>query len=408
VTFWLGLFSLVLMVKGLGGSFHSLLRSLNVVEFHGPIVATLFSVFAVLFYRSYARDSDTPLKQPGSIKRLSPLFLIFFLIIVGTGTFQRIQRIHQTPLNPDRADMIPCILAGFDSVMQGKSPYHPQKLFDGTYRPHYYPPTLWMGYLPFYLMGVDIRYWNLIAQLLIFLVLLDVFARLPYERQKIWPNQIIFLALIALVAFSKQLIRDTADVHTATLTFTYAVFIWSVFRRWTWVTRLIIPILILSRESGFLLVLPYFFFLFLSQRKEFYRTTGIALVIGMLFVIPFILASPKEFFGSTIYYASIAHTHSPATLLSYYGLGGVLKVLGLNFLAWPFRLIGLVWSLVFLYRNRSKANAISALAFGAISYLIFMLFVPITWNYVYIQSLFLTLFLLAGDPCQVLIYPKKK
>lgn len=304
----------------------------------------------------------------------------------------RIFEITHVPIDINRADMLPAIVKEIEIFLRGENPFQPTMLADGRVILHCYLPGLWLSYLPFHILGIDLRYLNIIAQLFFYLALTDCFVRRPKM------SSILFLILVAFHLFSKQQFRQVVDIHTAPFALAYSLFIWSVIRekkRWGY---FLIPFIILCREPAAVLFIPFGIYLWRFERAQFVATVKWGLLFGSAIALPFIFKSPEGFFHGAFFYARHIYETPYDIATRFYGLSGILRLTHLEWLQQPLQLTGLAFG-VWLACTRKKMDALSALALGAMAYVCIMLFASITYQYVYNEPLILVYFLIACSGC---------
>lgn len=386
-----GFFTVFFALKALGGSFNSVVASLGLANYFGPLIGTLIAgLFSIFFLRfTLVPPSEQRGVQPTAIR-----FAIFILLVcasIAASIAVRITQLRSHPPDIKKADMIPMVLTGLKSVTEGKSPYFPRVLEDGRSQPGYYLPGLWIIYLPFYVLGIDVRIANILAQMALYVLLLDLFLR----RKSYFPSfewcALGFLFLINLVGFSKLMVSNVEVGHTATLTLTYTILLWAVAREKIVPILLFTPLFLLSREIAFLLILPYAFYLFLTNRSQFLKLAAASFVGIAIGVLPFLLASGSEFFAQTLEYHRTTHA-SWKVMMHYYGLLGFLRKHDLMVLQFPLQFLGIGVSLLLVHRWARSSMA--AVALGGIAFLGFILFVSTTWSYLFIEPMILACFLI--------------
>jgi hypothetical protein len=395
VSFVFGIITSFFVIKGLGGSFHLLFTKLGLVTIHGPVIGGLCGLLMGIFFLTYGRcpspfkfrsaDEVTPLKKG--------IFLFLFAAILVASIQVRITRIHKQPIDIHQADMLPLVRAGLQVAVQGHNPYRPYLLEDGLVHPGYYLPSLWMIFVPSQLLGIDIRWTTIIVQIISYLLLANLFL----SRQKyLWSFEIsalIFLAMIGLHSFSKLQVGQVSAVHTAAFSLWLSLFAWSVLRGVSWLIPLVVPLLILAREPAMIFFLPYAAYLFKGQRQLFLRYLGIITLIGLAITLPFIAASGSEFFAVFRSYVSMTESNTWQAMMQHYGLCGPLKRVGLITLQPLLQISGLVTAFLLIFKGSCR-SAGQALALGGLSYIPFILFVSMTWGYLFVEPLLLVYFLM--------------
>ncbi|MEM8529847.1 MAG: hypothetical protein AAGF95_03335, partial [Chloroflexota bacterium] len=99
-----------------------------------------------------------------AVIRLPPLTWLVWLA-VALGSLVRLISFGAIPIEPPRGDMLPLVQGALANLLAGQSPYTiytmPWEL------PLTYLPVTWLAYLPAYVLGVDIRVTNVVAELII-------------------------------------------------------------------------------------------------------------------------------------------------------------------------------------------------------------------------------------------------
>jgi hypothetical protein len=385
-----GFFTLLFSIKALGGSLHSTLSALGLQNVSGPITGTLISILMLCFFYLFS-PSTKSLQNPTKTRKRFLIFL--FLSLIGYGLTLHSKKILSYKADIAMADMIPAVTSGLEDIENLKSPYRSHVLSDGRVCPAYYLPGLWSVYLPFHLIGIDIRFAGVFSLLIFYFFLLELFLQRGLFKPYLL-SAALFLLIIGLHLFSKIIGRQILYGHTAAFTIYLSTFLWSVCRRKFLLTALVLPLLFLSREMACFFALPYLFYLFRWERKDFYRCLKIGILIGLLITVPFLIASGTAFFDALFWYAKTTSNNTWQSMNQYYGLCGFLKWAGLVFLQPVFQLSGLVSAFYSLSQRKEKPEPEIALALGGIAYIPFIMFVSTTWNYLFLEPIVLLCFLL--------------
>ncbi|PDW02338.1 hypothetical protein [Candidatus Viridilinea mediisalina] len=97
------------------------------------------------------------------VRPLRPALTLGLALGLGVGT--RLLAIQQIPLDPLQSDMLPLVQQALANLYTGQSPYAlylmPWEL------PLTYLPVTWLAYLPADLLGLDLRLTNLVAELVV-------------------------------------------------------------------------------------------------------------------------------------------------------------------------------------------------------------------------------------------------
>lgn len=314
------------------------------------------------------------------------LFLSVFFLLILAGSFIRVTKLNEFPIDEGRADMLDTIISQIKDYTEGGDPYTTFVTGKGRTLPRFYLPVLWLSYTPFYMVGVDIRFLNLIVQMFILLLLLHCF--LKSENN----SPLLFLASIALFCFSKQKIAEVLDVQTAVFWLFYALVLWGEWNQKHWVTHLCIPVVLVCRHPAVLFFLPFFLYLLLENRKRFWNLVLHCAVLCPLLIFPF-MKNPRNILDCILYFGG-SFKDVPVDITSrFFGLSSLLQRTGTTFLQWPLQLSGLVAMLWMVLKKKCR-GPLEALALGGISYITFMLFVSATPQYVWAEPLILIYFLM--------------
>ncbi len=84
-------------------------------------------------------------------------------VALALGVMLRLVDMQYSPLEPSRGDMLPLVLQALDTFFQGHSPY--TTYFMPWELPLTYLPLTWLAYAPAFLLGLDIRWTNIIAEI---------------------------------------------------------------------------------------------------------------------------------------------------------------------------------------------------------------------------------------------------
>ena len=186
------------------------------------------------------------------------------------------------PLHPERSDMLLLIKAASERFLQGSNPYTEYMIFHPVNLT--YLPGMWLSYLPAAILGIDIRFTNLI----LLLASAAIFIRSSRTQTKL--QQSVFAA----VFFLNPWLIFRHDIYLPVFIF-QMILIYQLY-----LSRKIVPSMIVfawtlaSYQFSWIL---YPLYLNLVRNQYGKRTALKAMVIGavgfMLFIMPFVLASPE-------------------------------------------------------------------------------------------------------------------
>jgi hypothetical protein len=352
----------------------------------GPSLAIPWNIFIVsaslFFVLSAVRGS-------------SPIRIAAAAALVGIA----LRLIHFSRFSIDvGGDMLPLTRSALDSFLAGRSPYayhHVPDLLPLTY----YPLT-WLAYLPAYLLHIDLRWTNLVAELAIPAAALYA-GRRPREREAqaagdsagsallLWS----FVFLLPSSVFFDRI--TTAPVAWALLAWTLAVAVRG--SRWDWLLAgLLAATTPLAALPALFLVLTWW--RRLSWRQAMGRAAAAA-AVALIFIVPFYLWSPRGFLdGAVLWFNDLdrfpgTKWNAYHTWQRYVGFGGLFWRAGLA--RW---LAPIQWSLVAglaaLYLRRGSGRNLLP-AYLASAFIAFMVFNSVHWPYFYQPALWCGLVALA-------------
>ncbi|MDQ5851389.1 MAG: hypothetical protein M3380_04815 [Chloroflexota bacterium] len=84
------------------------------------------------------------------------------MVALALGTALRIIHMRHVPLEPARGDMLPLVQGALANLMEGRSPY--TTYFMPWELPLTYLPLTWLAYAPAYLLRIDLRWTNIVAE----------------------------------------------------------------------------------------------------------------------------------------------------------------------------------------------------------------------------------------------------
>ena len=238
-----------------------------------PITIALFIAIGATFTYLFIRDR-------------SPKILFYTALAAYTGTY--LISIASFPLNPQRSDMLPLLVSGGRSFLNGITPY-------GYYDiPHHliftYLPGMWFAYLPAVILHADPRIINLICVVLSALIivyltkngrnfaflLVSIFLLVPYlqYRHEIYLGVFFLLLSIIYVFYT----RNRWFVGSAVFGYALATY------QFAWI---IFPFAIVSifRKTGL---------------RKAVVSLVIAIGIALIMILPFWLLTPDAFIGGVI------------------------------------------------------------------------------------------------------------
>ena len=168
-----------------------------------PLVAGIFAVSDVL---SFVDAGWSPLRLAIFVPSLlilsvlalrrAPATLIAAVAFV-LGTAIRFLHIKYVPLEPARGDMLPLVQQAIGNLLAGRSPYTAYSM--PWELPLTYLPLTWLAYLPAFVAGIDLRWTNLVAEAGLLGAALFVCRQQPPEhRQRTTDSTLVLWAWIFL------------------------------------------------------------------------------------------------------------------------------------------------------------------------------------------------------------------
>lgn len=116
-------------------------------QLHGLLTLGVFGAMSIMLLTSLLQ------------RELKARYLL--LAVLGAYTAVYILSIYSFPINVRRSDLLPVIAAGNDSLLAGMNPYRVYTFPNETDLLTYLPGT-WLPFLPFRMLGVDLRFANII------------------------------------------------------------------------------------------------------------------------------------------------------------------------------------------------------------------------------------------------------
>ena len=332
---------------------------------------------------------------------LSNKFVVLIIIICSAATFLvgawwKYSFIERTELSSNFADMLPLILSACKELLAGNNPY--------TYHnvpwelPLTFLPGLWLPYYIPYLMNVDIR-WVTVTIAIIIPVVLSIAGCMGFRRlaHSTWEFRSIFLLITcgAIVFFSLQLslVSFSGIAHTSPLwlwVVLLAVFL--LFDK-AYLASILLAIALVSRQTTIIYLFPalVYFFRIYGLKKTFLLASIIISVVAVI-CLPFALNNLDMFlFAPVRHYNEMASHWMKVGAQGHVALNiGYAYIVNLSF---GESALGLLRSVLFLVSTiwtsvlvRDKPSLFLVMAGNGI---LFSLFMPVSWHYVFFPPLFL-------------------
>jgi hypothetical protein len=318
-------------------------------------------------------------------------------VAFALGIAIRFPHIKYIPLEPARGDMLPLVQQALDNLLNGQSPYTTYSM--PWELPLTYFPLTWLAYLPAHLLGADIRWTNIVAQVAILAAALYVLRHTPRERRRFAPDTLyvlwgwIFLsptviawdmvtsAPIGWVALAWLLVLIQTRRHgAATIALGLAIAA-------TPLVAVLLPLIGLCwwREDGLAIAI---------------RRGLLGLALGGLLLLPWYLWAPEPFLDGTVRWFNdldrfprekwrTQHTWAEIT-----GFSGYFWEWRLEQWLKPIQFLSIAGlSVLFAWRG-ARRGGIAAHAVAA--YVLFTLFNPVLWPYLYNPALVAAVLAVAG------------
>jgi len=280
-------------------------------------------------YAAFALTTLAMLIRPP--RSLTPIVALAF----AWGFVIRVLAITMVPVTYDAADMLFAVNGACQDLLRGVNPYSqtyyasPSDSF-----PLIYFPLLWLPYLPFRAVGIDIRWLNLLAQAGLLIFFWSFIGRSSRQR---------YLALIfCLLALLPDAIFSVFFRQLSLYWLLGAVALWLVYReRWNW-SALAIASLAAMRLTAFTVLWIYLIYIW---KRRGMRTAVAHLLVaaGLLAgsLLPFAGVGAARlkyvFFGRFIELAASSGWQQSLYALS---VGGILQWLRLGSLQLPLQALG--------------------------------------------------------------------
>lgn len=309
------------------------------------------------------------------------------------GSAARIMAFGDLAILPRNGDMLPLVEAALANLLQGDNPY---QIYQMPWEvPLTYLPATWLAYLPAFLLGLDIRITNILAELSIGGALFWLFRSLKEQplRQKDAGLALAVWACIFLQPSSLNWsLSTTAPVFWACLVLGLVLLLSE--RHW----RAALVLGIAAAASPLSVIVIPFVALFWLRRFGWYRTAalllGFASCFGVL-VAPFLLWSPESFlfgvwrwFNDNSLYPRL-RWEMDHTWARMPGLSGIFWRRGLEYLLKPIQ-ISMMFGLVIWFVRHGALERLLAPTIVA-AYILFTVFNPVVWPYFYVPALVMAL-----------------
>ncbi len=333
---------------------------------------------------------------------------VVLLGAIGAGVALRIFEFKVVPIAPVQGDMIPLVLLAVANTAGGASPY---RMYELPWQvPLTYMPLNWIAYAPLFLAGVDPRWTNVLADLA---VLGAIYFAARNRRDKTLRDAAIVLWAAWFVAH--RLVKYDAGVAAETQ---WAALAWVAAlaaerNRWT-------PAAVGAAIATTPLALPLVPTLAIAWNRAWNRPTSrrphrptwkplvraalITAIVAAVLILPWLLWSPNEFTDGVFrWFNDIdrfprAKWNENRAWIVHPGLAGLFWTMHAEHLLKPIQAI-LLASLAVGYARKTRATGaretLGAELVGV--FVVFLLFNPMVWAYLWEPAVCLGLVALAGS-----------
>lgn len=308
------------------------------------------------------------------------------------GSVVRLLGYASVPIDPTRADMLPLVQGALDNFLSGHAPY---TLYHMPWElPLTYLPVTWLAYLPPHVLDLDLRWTNLAAELVVggALVLLAMGEnQLPDRERAGWRGN-VGLLLWGWV-FLQPTVQHWSQVTTTPVLWALLCLLLVLVRRGQ--NTLAAGVLGLGIAASPMVAVgtPFVALVWLRARgwKGAAVLVGIAAGIAGAIMLPFVLWSPQQFFlGCWQWFND--NTMFPLLKWEMEKTWGFM--VGLSGLFWRFDLVALLKPIqatlivvllgIFWWGNRGARQLAPMVA---AAFLLFLVFNPVLWPYLYNTAL---------------------
>lgn len=318
------------------------------------------------------------------VTRVKAGWVAIVALVLGTGV--RLVQMEHIAIIPANGDMLPLVNGALDNLLGGRSPYMTYKMPWDV--PLTYLPVTWLVYLPTYLLGVDLRWTNVVAEIVVFVAILWLSAQRSGWAAA-WRSEPALL-LWAWLYLQPSVIHwdagNTAPITWALLAVALAVTVAGRPRASA------VAMGLTAAGTPLVAVFGPFVGLLWLRRYGFWAAARLALIAGIIaaiFVLPFFVWEPIEFrTGVWRWFNNIngwprqkwletdPHVWSIIT-----GFSGEFWSRGTERWLKPIQTVIVALSTLVFWIRGAREDQLCAHAGAA--YLGFMLFNPVLWPYLY-------------------------
>jgi hypothetical protein len=212
------------------------------------------------------------------------------------GTIVRGIHMEYIPIAPEFGDMLPLVNGAINNLLSGRSPYMTYEM--PWLVPLTYLPLTWLSYIPAYLLGVDLRWTNIGAQVVIIGALVWLSAQRSGLQAVIQsePTLLLWAWLYLQPSIIHWDMGNTAPITWALLAVTLSL----VLAKRTHSAAIALGCTVAG--TPLVAVFAVFIALYWLRHQGVIRTARLLAISGIvagLIVLPFLLWSPQDFITGT-------------------------------------------------------------------------------------------------------------
>lgn len=344
------------------------------------------------------------------VRPLPTAWLLFSIVLLGS--LVRVASFSYVPIDPARDDMLPLVQQALNQLLAGQTPYTIYQMpWD---LPLTYLPVTWLAYLPTYLIGLDIRLTNLLAELGIGATIVWLTLRMSSnssatpgnpddsDQPDCWHFPMLLWAWFFLqpTALNWSL-ATTAPVQWALLSLTLTLVIANRH------LPAALALGLLGAATPLAAIIAPFVLLHWLRAHGWWHTlilAGLAGLLAALFILPFLLWSPEHFrlgawrwFNDNELYPRL-RWDMDHTWARQVGFSGIFWRHGFVGLLKPLQAVLLASLIIVYWRWGASVRQLAPVIVAA--FLLFMVFNPVLWPYLYTPALVVALLALVPTGAQ--------
>lgn len=310
------------------------------------------------------------------------------------GTIIRLIHMEHLAIIPENGDMLPLVQGAITNLFAGRSPY---TLYQMPWElPLTYFPVTWLSYMPAYLLGIDLRWTNIVAEIGIGVALAWLSAqrggwRLTWRHE---PTLFLWAWLFLQPSVIHWDVGNTAPITWLLLTVTLALVLAGQQR------AAAIALGLTAAGTPLITVFGVFVGAYWLRQYGWQQTIRLLLLSGIVaaaLMLPFLLWAPRDFIMGTYQWFNTIdgwprqkwsetdpHIWSVIT-----GFSGEFWLRGTEAWLKPIQALIVGGAGIAYWLRGAKAETLTLHATAA--YLGFMLFNPVLWPYLYNPALVVSL-----------------